>query len=61
MFGLGFWELLIILIVVLLFFGSNKLPELGRGLGKAIREFRGSTSDKDAVERKNGPDDSRKS
>ncbi|HXH14121.1 MAG TPA: twin-arginine translocase TatA/TatE family subunit [Alphaproteobacteria bacterium] len=39
MFGLGFQELLVILIMALLFFGGNKLPEVGGALGKAIREF----------------------
>lgn len=55
MFGLGFWELLIILFIILLFFGTDKLPGLGRGLGKAITQFKDSLSgstDKD----KNGQD-----
>ena len=40
MFGLGAPELLLIFLVVLLLFGGAKLPELARGLGKAIRNFR---------------------
>ena len=40
MFGIGMQELLLILIVVLLIFGANKLPEIGGGLGRAIRNFR---------------------
>ena len=39
MFGIGMQELLLILIVVLLIFGANKLPEIGGGLGRAIRKF----------------------
>lgn len=39
MFGLGIGELVLILGIVILFFGSNKIPELARGLGKAINEF----------------------
>jgi sec-independent protein translocase protein TatA len=39
MFGLGMGELLVILIIVLIF-GANKLPEIGGGLGRAIRDFR---------------------
>jgi len=40
MFGLGGQELLLILFVVLLFFGPQKLPELMRGLGKGMKEFK---------------------
>jgi sec-independent protein translocase protein TatA len=40
MFGLGAPELLLIFLVVLLLFGGAKLPELARGLGKAIRGFK---------------------
>ena len=38
--GLGFWELLLILLMVLLFFGARKLPQIGEGLGKSISEFK---------------------
>ena len=40
MFGLGYQELLIILIIVMLLFGAQKLPELARGLGKSVSEFK---------------------
>jgi sec-independent protein translocase protein TatA len=40
MFGLGTTELIIIFVVILLLFGGAKLPELARGLGKAIKEFK---------------------
>ena len=39
-FGLGVWELLVILVVVLLIFGAKRLPEMGRSLGKGMREFK---------------------
>ena len=44
MLGLGFQELLIILIIVLVLFGGKKLPEIASGLGKAVREFKRATS-----------------
>jgi len=46
MFGLGMPELLIILVIILIIFGASRLPEIGRGLGKGIRNFRESTSEK---------------
>lgn len=45
MFGLGFQELLVILLILLLLFGANKIPELAKGLGKAIGEFKKSVND----------------
>ncbi|MBZ4219758.1 MAG: twin-arginine translocase TatA/TatE family subunit [Chlorobium sp.] len=45
MFGLGGQELLLILFVVLLFFGPSKLPELARGFGKGMKEFKKAQAD----------------
>ena len=41
-FNLGPWEILLILVVVLILFGAKRLPELARGLGLGINEFRGA-------------------
>ena len=43
-FGIGIWEILILLLVVLLVFGPKRLPEMGRSLGKGMREFKESIS-----------------
>ena len=43
---IGPWELLILLLVVLLVFGPKKLPEMGRSLGKGMREFKSSVTGK---------------
>ena len=51
MFGLGIWELLLILMIVLLFFGAKRLPEIGSSLGKGIREFKESIDEIDGDER----------
>lgn len=45
MLGFGHWELLIILIIALIIFGAGKLPEIGSGLGNAIRNFKKGVSE----------------
>jgi sec-independent protein translocase protein TatA len=50
MFGLGLPELIIILVILLLVFGANRLGDIGSGLGKAIRGFRDSVTGKDAID-----------
>ncbi|MCL4873654.1 twin-arginine translocase TatA/TatE family subunit [bacterium] len=47
MFGLGTTELILILVVILIIFGAGKLPEIGSGLGKAIKNFKRSSSETD--------------
>jgi sec-independent protein translocase protein TatA len=49
-FGISAWELLILLLVVLLVFGPKRLPEMGRSLGKGMREFKDTLSGKDEPE-----------
>ncbi|MFN0154439.1 MAG: twin-arginine translocase TatA/TatE family subunit [Gaiella sp.] len=46
-FGIGIWELLILLLVLLLVFGPKRLPEMGRQLGRGMREFKDSVTGKD--------------
>ena len=45
MFGLGYQELLIILVIVLVLFGANRLPELARSLGSSVKEFKKGVND----------------
>jgi len=46
-FGIGIWEIAILLLVALLIFGPKRLPEMGRSLGRGMREFKDSISGKD--------------
>ena len=63
MFNIGFGELLVILLIMLLLFGAKKLPEIASALGKAVKEFKkaASSSEEDAEkekkEEKNTPND----
>jgi sec-independent protein translocase protein TatA len=51
MFGsFGWMELLLILMIVLIIFGAGRIPQLGEGLGKAIKGFKKSVNEPDAVE-----------
>ncbi len=50
MFGLGIGELLVILVIVLIIFGAGKLPEIGEGLGRGIRNFRKSVKTPDEID-----------
>ena len=45
--GIGFQEILLIALVVLLFFGGKKIPELMKGLGKGVRSFKEGLNDKE--------------
>jgi sec-independent protein translocase protein TatA len=50
MFGLGFGELVIILLIVLIMFGAGRLPELGESLGRGIRNFRKAIKSPDEID-----------
>jgi len=48
MFGIGIPELVIILVIILIIFGAGKLPEIGAGLGKGIKNFKKATIEEDS-------------
>lgn len=48
MFGIGIPELIIILVIILIIFGAGKLPEIGAGLGKGIKNFKKAALEDDA-------------
>jgi sec-independent protein translocase protein TatA len=50
MFGIGMPELIIILVIILIIFGAGKLPEIGAGMGKAIRNFKGTSTEEEKKE-----------
>lgn len=52
MFGMGAQELLLVLVIVLLLFGAKRIPEIARGLGKSVAEFKKGVKEIDAETRK---------
>jgi len=50
MFGLGTQELIIILIIVVILFGATRLPQIGSGIGQAIRNFKKGVKEQDEID-----------
>jgi len=50
MFGIGMSEMIIILVIVLIIFGAGKLPEIGSGLGRGIRNFKKATHEPEEID-----------
>ena len=60
MFGIGFQELLVIFLIVLLVFGAKRLPEIGRSLGKTMSEFRKGMKEAENETKKDDESDAKK-
>ena len=50
MFGIGMPELIVILVIILIIFGAGKLPEIGAGIGKGIKNFKKSMQGPDEID-----------
>jgi sec-independent protein translocase protein TatA len=51
MFGLGMPELIVILVIIVIIFGAGKLPEIGSGIGKGIKNFKQATRDEEKTKK----------
>lgn len=63
MFGIGMTELIVVLVIVLIIFGANKLPEIGSGMGRAIKNFKKATLEPEEIDvssKEKEPEESKK-
>jgi sec-independent protein translocase protein TatA len=51
--GIGTWQIIVILVIVLLLFGGKKIPELAQGLGKGIKNFKDAVKDGEEEKKEN--------
>ena len=58
-FGIGMWDAALLLLLLLLLFGPKRLPEMGRGLGRGMREFKESVTGRAVDERELEPTETR--
>ncbi len=58
--GIGWQEILLILLIVLLFFGARRIPEIAKGLGKGVREFKKAMHEVESDEEEKSEEDLKK-
>ena len=58
--NIGMTELIVILVIVVLLFGAKKIPELAKGLGKGIKEFKEAQKELDGEKKSDSPDTDKK-